>query len=96
MQSRTGIVEAMEKAENGMVQIHTILSVAQMLAFEINRGERFTKKVSPMLQAKDLCGTIKQTKRGVLRDYVAWMNEVLPGGYVAKDSVAKALTKPAK
>jgi hypothetical protein len=67
-----------------------------MLAFEINRGERFTKKVSPMLQAKDLCGTLKQTKRGVLRDYVAWMNEVLPGGYVAKDSVAKALAKPSE
>jgi len=94
--SRTGIVEAMEKATDRMVQIHTMLSVAYMLAFEVNRGERFTKKVSPMLQAKDLCGSLKRTKRGVLRDYVAWLNEVLPGGYEAKDSVARAIAKPTK
>jgi hypothetical protein len=88
--SRTGIVEAIENAA-GAVQLQTVLSVAHMLAMEINNGGRYSRKVSPMLQAKDLCGTPRQTKRGVLRDYVAWLNEVLPGGYTPKDRIALAL-----
>jgi len=94
--SRTGIVEAMEKATDGMVQIQTMLGVAHMLAFEVNQGMPFSRKVSPMLQAKDLCGSFKRTKRGVLIDYVAWLNEVLPGGYEPIGGVAKAIAKPTK
>lgn len=93
--SRTGIVEALEGA-SGMVQIHTVLSVASMLAMEINNGGRYTRKVSPMLQAKELCGTSKRTKRGVLVDYVAWLTKVMPEGWEPNPRVKLAMQKPAK
>ena len=87
----TGIVAALNKSVYH-VQVHLLLSVASTLAMEVN-GLPFSRRVDAAQQARELCGSEHTSKQGVLRDYVQWMNKILPGGYEPSRNVAKALAE---
>lgn len=59
-------------------------SLAASLALEINTGLKskrvFFRTVSytPMDACKEVCGSVKRTKREVLREYVAWLESIAP------------------
>ncbi len=81
--------------------------VARKLALEINTGLKSRHQImvgdqllTPMLAARAICGTDKRTKRGVLRDYVAWWSvqfrTITGKEWEQGDSISRALVKPAK
>ncbi len=69
------------------------LSLAHGLALEINTGMSMSRG-SVMLTCRELCGTSKRTKRGVLADYVAWLKRDVWPAWEPSASIAKALIKP--
>lgn len=71
------------------VGVFQLLRVASALAIEIDTGMRHSGG-SVMLLAKQYCGSPKQTKRGVLRDYTKWLETQLPG-YEPNPAVLRAL-----
>lgn len=78
----------------GLVDVFQVLRVAHALSIEINTGLKMSRG-SVMNLAKQYCGSSKRTKRGVLRDYVEWLKEVLPD-YEPSDTIVEAIAKPAK
>jgi hypothetical protein len=68
------------------------LALAHALALEINTGIKVSRSYSPMLLAKAQCDSAKRTKKGVLRDYVKWVQTWYPE-YQPSDSLKKAMTK---
>lgn len=78
--------------------------VARKLALEINTGLKSghgivvgDKYLTPMLAAREICGTDKRTKKGVLRDYVAWWStafrEITGKEWEAGQSIEQAMSK---
>jgi hypothetical protein len=77
------------------VQWRMLTDIARSLALEVNTPDMraFRKGImTPMDQAKDVCGTAKRTKRGVLKDYVKWYQAQYPGCELMP-SVKLALSK---
>lgn len=72
-------MNTLEKIETGTpeVQFRMLMDVSRMLGFEIVTGMK--SRISPMNQAKDICGSPKRTKKGVLADYVDWLDKRYPG-----------------
>jgi hypothetical protein len=71
-----------------------VARVAHGLSIEINTGMKMSRG-SVMNLAKEYCGSHKQTKKGVLRDYVAWLKLVIPG-YEPAETIVEAMAKPTK
>lgn len=78
------------EGESNMRMFHN-LQVLHGLALEINSGLKLSSRGSVMKVAKAKCGSSKQTKRGVLIDYVAWMRASFD--YEPSGSVLKAMSK---
>jgi hypothetical protein len=68
------------------------LRIASGLGLEINTGMKLSSGGSIMQVAAKKCGSTKRTKKGVLADYVAWMQATYPT-YSPAASVLKALGK---
>lgn len=60
------------------IDVFQLIRVAHALSVEINTGLKMSRG-SVMNLAKKYCGSSKRTKRGVLIDYVAYLNKVIPG-----------------
>ncbi len=74
-------------------KVFQYVRVAHALALEINiPGMKVARGGSLMLLAASYCGSSKRTKKGVLRDYIAWMKKQVPG-WEPSESVAKAAAK---
>lgn len=74
------------------IQMFRVLQVMHGLALEINSGMRLTNRGSVMLMAKQMSGSPKRTKKGVLRDYVAWVQSFYPE-FTPKENVTRAMSK---
>jgi hypothetical protein len=78
------------------IQVFHLLRTAHALALEINTGMSMGRR-STMTVAAMYCGSTKRTKKGVLRDYVAFLTEKLPhtaeGPWQPGPSITKALGK---
>lgn len=87
---------AIEVGEGGTVitgeHIHLFnhLRIASALGLEINTGMKMSRG-STMQVAAGVCGSKRRTKKGVLKDYVAWMSATYPN-YTPAPSVVKALS----
>lgn len=68
------------------------IRVAHALALEVNTGLKVGRGGSVMVLAAEYCGSTKRTKKGVLRDYLAWMPTVVPN-YEPTASIARAVAK---
>lgn len=66
------------------------IRVAHALALEINTGLKVARGGSVMVLAAGYCGSTKRTKKGVLRDYLAWMPTVV-ANYEPTPLMVKAL-----
>ena len=79
------------------IEVFQLLRVAHALAMEINTGMKMSSAGSVMQLAASYCGSAKRTKKAVLRDYAAWLSEVLPhtpdGPWQPSPSIAKAIAK---
>ena len=91
---------AVEKTESGLlitgvhIQVFQLIRVAHGLALEVNiPGMKVSRGGSIMQLAASYCGSSKRTKKGVLRDYVAFLKANLPGGWEPSASIAKAMEK---
>lgn len=69
-----------------------ITQVMHGLALEINTGMRLSNRGSVMNVARDMCGSAKRTKKGVLADYIAWVEREHPDITVS-DTIRQALRK---
>lgn len=77
--------------------------VARKLATEINTGLKSSpirvrdELLTPMNAARAICDTSKRTKKGVLRDYVAWWMPIFKEAFGQEwdmgPSVRKAMDK---
>ncbi len=67
------------------------LQIASALALSINTGMGFSRGSVMNVAARE-CGSVKRTKKGVLRDYVAWMKATYEM-YEPSASVRKAMEK---
>jgi len=76
-------------AENGGVKFFQYTRVAHALALDI-KGIKFGGSV--MNLAKSYCGSSKRTKRGVLIDYVAWLESQYPD-WTSSDNIKAAMKK---
>lgn len=76
------------------IDVFQLIRVAHGLSIEINTGMKMSRG-SVMNLAKEYCGSSKRTKHGVLKDYVEWLNEVIPGWDVPM-TIINAMKKPAK
>ena len=72
-----------EVSENGTimatgegVEVMRILAVRRALMLEIKTGMKMSSRYSTMNVAKNICGSPKRTKAGVLKDLEAFMDEV--------------------
>lgn len=74
------------------VRMYRVLQVMHGLALEINTGMKLSSRGSVMTVARGMCGSSKRTKKGVLRDYVAWVQRELDPGFTPRESVAKAMS----
>lgn len=74
------------------IEMFRVLQVLHGLAMEINTGMSVSSRGSIMLLAREMCGTSKRTKKGVLRDYVKWVQSWHPT-FEASDRVKKAMAK---
>jgi len=74
------------------VHMFRYLQLIHGLALEINSGMKLSSRGSVMNAAKEVCGSPKRTKRGVLADMVKFMRTQDPS-YTPSDRVAKALAK---
>lgn len=90
---------AVEKHDGGGVtitgyhiDIFRIKAIESALALEINTGMKMSHGASPMKMAARICGSVKRTKLGVLRDLVAWCELQVPQ-YRPMPSTVKALAK---
>jgi hypothetical protein len=92
------MVMAIEVDEGGTMitgaDIHLFnhMRIAAGLGLEINTGMKLSARGSIMQVAAKVCGSSKRTKKGVLKDYVAWMSATYPA-YRPNPSVLKALGK---
>jgi len=68
------------------------MRIASGLGLEISTGMKMSRQGSVMLVAAKTCGSTKRTKKGVLADYVAWMQSTYPD-YKPAPSVLRALGK---
>jgi hypothetical protein len=94
---------AVEQTDGGMVvtgehiAVFQLLRVGHALALEINTGMKVAGGRSVMQLAAGYCGSTKRTKKGVLRDYIAFLAENLPhtadGAYQPSPSIQRALGK---
>jgi hypothetical protein len=75
------------------VSLYRALALGHGLALEINTGMKLSSKGSVMLAAAAFCGSTKRTKRGVLKDYVAYMKKAIPT-FEPSERIVKALAKP--
>lgn len=71
------------------IGLYRHLALASALGLEITTGMKMSRG-SSMLAAKAVCGSLKRTKKGVLKDYVAWLSATYPQ-YRPAPSVLKAL-----
>jgi hypothetical protein len=93
---------AVEKTDGGLlitgesIPVFQLLRVAHALSLEINTGMKFPGG-SAMMLAASYCGSVKRTKKGVLRDYVAFLKESMPhtaeGPWQPSNSITKAMEK---
>lgn len=88
---------AVEKFDGGMmitgyhIDIFRLKAIESALALEITIGlKRSNHGRSTMTIAREICGSPKRTKLGVLRDYVAWCEMQVPQ-YRPMPSTVKAL-----
>lgn len=72
------------------ITLYRHLAATSALALEINTGMRMSSKRSTMLAVAAICGSGKKTRRGVLRDMVAFMQRTYPQ-YETATSVQRAL-----
>lgn len=92
---------AVESTEGGItitgehIQAFQLTRVAYALAIEVNTGLKVGRGGSLMTLAASYCGSSKRTKRGVLKDYVAFLTASLPqtarGPWQPSPSIRKAL-----
>ncbi len=75
------------------LNLFALISLAHGLALEINTGMKMSRGGSPMLAAKAQCGSHKNTKKGVLRDYVAWLSASTSPAWEPSPSIVKAMAK---
>lgn len=66
------------------------LQVIHGLALEINSGMKLSSRGSVMKVGKQLSGSKRNTKKGVLADMVVFLQSIDPG-YEPRESVTKAL-----
>lgn len=74
------------------VNLFRYLQVMHGLALEINTGMKLSSRGSVMQVGQRICGSTKRTKKGVLRDMVAYAREQFPA-WEPSASVVKALVK---
>lgn len=74
------------------IELFRLMALASALALEINTGMKMGHGRSPMTIAKEITGSPKRTKRGVLVDLVAYTTQAFPG-YEPVATVTKALDK---
>jgi len=74
------------------IQLFHHMRIASALGLEISTGMKMSSAGSTMKLAAGICGSAKRTKKGVLADYVAWMQATYPD-YRPAPSVVKALTR---
>lgn len=79
------------QAVSVLPDVYRELAIAHALALEINTGMKHSKG-SIMNLAREVSGTLKRTKRGVLGDYVKYLGTVIPG-YQPSPNIAQALVK---
>ncbi len=72
------------------IQAFQYLRVMHGLALEINTGMKVSSRGSTMNYAKEICGSPKRTKRGVLVDYIAWFRANVDADYEPSKSIARA------
>lgn len=92
---------AVEKHAGGItitgdhVMVFQYIRVAHGLALEINTGMSMSGRGSVMKLAASYCGSAKRTKKGVLREYVAWLEANLPhtadGPWKPSGSIVRAI-----
>lgn len=89
---------AIEVSESGTmitgehIEMFRVLHVMHGLALEINTGMKLSARGSVMLVAREMCGSAKRTKKGVLRDYVAWVQTFRPE-FTPQSRVTQAMSK---
>jgi len=66
--------------------------IASALGLEVSIGIKVSSRGSTMKLAAQTCGSSKRTKKGVLGDYVEWLEATYPG-YERAPSIVKALGK---
>lgn len=74
------------------VHLFNHMRLASALGLEVNTGMKVSSRGSAMQSAARVCGSTKRTKKGVLKDYVAWMQATYPD-YNPAPSIVKALAK---
>lgn len=67
-----------------------VMQVISALAMEVSTGMKLSNRGSVLTVAKNLGLTTKRTKKGALKDAVAWAEENIPN-YEAPARVKKAL-----
>ncbi len=90
---------AVEKHEGGVtitgyhIDIFRLKAIESALALEIMTGmKRSNRGPSTMAVAAEVCGSMKRTKLGVLKDYVKWCEKQVPQ-YRPMPSTQRALGK---
>ena len=72
------------------IQHFQVMQVISALSIEVATGMKFSNRGSVLKVAKNLGLTTKNTKKGALKDAVAWAQENIPG-YEIMASTKKAL-----
>jgi hypothetical protein len=72
------------------IELFRLMALASALALEVNTGMKMSHGRSPMTVAKEVTGSAKRSKRGVLADLVAHTTAKFPM-YRPVATVTKAL-----
>lgn len=67
------------------------LQLIHALALEINTGMRMSSRGSVMMTAREVCGSSKRTKKGVLGDYVKFVISTVDPDFQPAGTVKRAL-----